>query len=124
MTSITFEPNSTIEEIESRAFFFITGPEEIVFPPSLNRIGDTALASIYNLKNVTFLSESIEIGNLCFLNDYNVVSISFSNAEKIDFVCRTLFHFPNDAKLLIKCDAKINNTNDIQNQVFYIENET
>lgn len=119
LISVTFEPNSLLEEIKYNAFNFSFGPEKIVFPPLLKRVGRRALSIMLNLRVVTFLSQSIEFENYCFQFDNNLVLIAFPNAESINFGSHMINNNP-DVKFYIKRNA-IANIYDIKENIFYID---
>lgn len=122
LISLTFEQNSSLESIGENAFFNSLGPEEIVFPPSLKLVSVYSLGNIFYLKSVVFLSKSITIGTCCFLGDQNLASVSFPNADEIDFKEQALANVPDDVKFLIKRDVETEKKR-FQRRFVYLEDE-
>lgn len=80
----------TIQEIRSHAFAYCHAKcigiaqheSHSVFPPKLTRTEDAAFIGAQHLRDVTFTSSEIEIGDLCF-SESNIQSIIFHSASKI-----------------------------------------
>ena len=78
LTSVTFSPNSTLEEIDEEAFSSATSLASIVIPASVKYIREYAFENTQDLATVTFAtgSQLEEIGRYAFYSASSLVSIS------------------------------------------------
>ena len=72
LEKIIFESNSSVESIESFAFYEIPGKEKLVLPASLKKTDYCSFSSTRSMKSVEFLGRSVRIGNCCFSLSLNL----------------------------------------------------
>ena len=126
LDSIIFDPESSLECINYQAFAEISGPEKIVFPPSLKEIKERSFYNTEKLKDVEFLGESIKIGHDSFFLCDEMQNMFFPNATEIVFNDYPFKDLPQSVKIHVKRNAKLTgvDTKTHHDKINYIEEDS
>ena len=106
LTNLSFEPNSSLTTISYSAFCFCYGLKMIVFPESIQKVGNNAFSFIGSLKFVRFLGKSVVIGRSCFSSCRSLSAISFPHANQIIFSDKSFSDVPDE--MVIRVSSKAN----------------
>ncbi|KAK8841617.1 hypothetical protein M9Y10_027242 [Tritrichomonas musculus] len=126
LETVTFESNSSLVSIKQRAFSDISGPERLVLPPSLQKVGTCSFSHIKNTKSIEFLGKSVQMARYCFSDCKNLSIITFPNADKIEFYAYAISGAPKDLKIRVKQTAKLSGPglSGIEGRIVYIEDDS
>ena len=75
----------------------------------------------YGSKLIEFLGKSIKIGYNCFDSCTNLETVIFPNSEEVIFDFDPKENTPDDAKMLVRSNAKISSNSYIEYRISYIE---
>lgn len=122
LKSITFDEDSSLEMINSYAFYQISGPEKIVFPPLLKELGNSSFGGAKNIKVIEFLGDFVRTNSYCFASCSNLSSISFLNASHVTIEGSSFTGIPKNAKINVGRLATLDGSGIIQckNNINYI----
>lgn len=107
LESLSFEPNSSLEIIESYAFSGFLGQEKITLPTSVKQLKYSAFDSVKKLKYFEFLGKTVHIMGGIFHSNKNLKTIIFPNAETIRLDKYSLSGLSKDTKILIPRSTKL-----------------
>lgn len=85
-----------------------------------------SLTNIENIEFLEFLGKSVIISCRVFMDCKNIKTVTFPNAEQIEFTFPCLKSFPKDAQILVRRSVKLSgyDLNEWKKYIRYIETKT
>ncbi|KAK8834498.1 hypothetical protein M9Y10_032643 [Tritrichomonas musculus] len=126
LKTVTFESNSSLESTNQYAFYYISGPERLVLPPSLKDAGTSSFSYIKNTKSIEFLGKSVKIGIGCCQSCKNLSTVTFPSADDVTFGKGAMADTAEDLKIRVRRTAKLSGDglSEIEGRIVYIEDDS